>query len=437
VKRPVWALYVLIPGLALHNFVMAELWELGVRGLALDVVSAWKEVVLVVALALVVRARRGIPFAATWCDWLALAFGALVVLYALIPQGWLGGDASARGVLYGARHDLLPVAAYFLGRGLALTADDLRRLGATIVATACAVAGFGLVDAYAIPLQWWRDSGAPGWYREQLGLTYRGLSRLPENFVYNTGDERPLRRLVSTFLSPLASSYLFVVALLGLASARRAAFATNGLLLAWVGAAALVMAGLLWTHTRSALLAFAAGLVVLAWATRRLWPAVAAVAVVAVGALFVAVYPDIGPRTRFTPTELKAQRAHAKQEGPAASGATDASTESHWRNLRDGAKTVAKHPWGYGLGNAGVTALRTDKEIKAGESTYTEIGVEAGLLGALVFLAWSLVLVRRVLPRSAWIGASLAATLVLGLQTDVIGVPWLAYVVWTLAGDRA
>jgi O-Antigen ligase len=437
VKRPVWALYVLIPGLALHNFVMAELWELGVRGIALDVVSAWKEAVLVVALALVIRARRGLPFKATWCDWLALSFGALVVLYALIPQSWLGGDASAKGVLYGARHDLLPVAAYFLGRGLALTKDDLRGLSLTIVATACAVAGFGLVDVYAIPLQWWRDSGAPGWYREQLGLTYRGLSRLPENFVYNTGDERPLRRLVSTFLSPLASSYLFVVALLLLASARRAGFASNRLLLGWVGAAALLLGGLLWTHTRSALLALAAGLVLLAWARRDVWALGAAIAVVAGGALFVAVYPDIGPRTRFAPSELEVQRSHAKGEGPAASGATDASTESHWRNLRDGAETVAKHPWGYGLGNAGVTASRTHREIKAGESTYTELGVEAGLLGALVFLAWSLVLVRRVLPRSAWVGGSVAALLVLGLQTDVIGVPWLAYVVWALAGDQA
>jgi hypothetical protein len=27
--------------------------------------------------------------------------------------------------------------------------------------------------------------------------------------------------------------------------------------------------------------------------------------------------------------------------------------------------------------------------------------------------------------------------LVLGLQTDVIGVPWLAVVVWSLAGDSA
>ena len=60
-------------------------------------------------------------------------------------------------------------------------------------------------------------------------------------------------------------------------------------------------------------------------------------------------------------------------------------------SLRDGVKTVLKHPWGFGLGNSGVTAARTHVAIKAGESTYTELGVETGLLGGLVFVAWSLV----------------------------------------------
>jgi hypothetical protein len=65
----------------------------------------------------------------------------------------------------------------------------------------------GLADLAFISLQAWRDSGVPGWYREQLGLDYEGLSGLPENWVYNTGDEdNPIRRLVSTFLSPLASA---------------------------------------------------------------------------------------------------------------------------------------------------------------------------------------------------------------------------------------
>ena len=106
-------------------------------------------------------------------------------------------------------------------------------------------------------------------------------------------------------------------------------------------------------------------------------------------------------------------------------------------HLQAGIRTVTHHPWGFGLGNAGVTAFRTHVKVEAGESTYTELGVETGLLGVLLFAAWSVALVRRVLPRSAWIGASLVAVLVLGLQTDVIGVPWLAVTVWALAGDDA
>jgi len=34
-RRPVWALYGLVVGLALHNFVMSQLWRAGVRGSAL------------------------------------------------------------------------------------------------------------------------------------------------------------------------------------------------------------------------------------------------------------------------------------------------------------------------------------------------------------------------------------------------------------------
>src|SRR5713101_5264074 len=40
-KRPVWALHVFVVGLALHNFVMAELWDAGLHGRSLEIVSAW------------------------------------------------------------------------------------------------------------------------------------------------------------------------------------------------------------------------------------------------------------------------------------------------------------------------------------------------------------------------------------------------------------
>jgi O-Antigen ligase len=439
-RRPVWVLHVFVVGLALHNFAMAELWAAGVRGAGLSVVSAWKEVLLALALVLVVRERRRLPFDGRLTDWLALLFGAFVVLYAVIPQSWLDGGATHKGVLFGLRNDLIPVGAYFLGRGLALTQAEIRRLATTILATGVGVAAFGLIDIFAIPLSWWRGSGAPNWYAYQLGLTDPGLSNLPQNFIYNTGNGHPIRRLVSTFLSPLPSSYLLVVALLLMAAWWVRARPRGGrAAVAFAATLSLLFAGLLWTHSRSSYIALALGLLVFATVRRqgRLVVIGAAVAVVVIGAVFVKAYPHIAPATTFTPKELSIQEQEAKGAGPAvsSSGATDASTTSHWRNLKSGIKTVVDHPQGFGLGNAGSTAARTDVTIKAGESTYTEVGVDTGLLGALVFVAWSLALLWEVLRcRWAWIGGSLVAVLALALQTDVIGVPWLTYVIWALAG---
>ena len=50
------------------------------------------------------------------------------------------------------------------------------------------------------------------------------------------------------------------------------------------------------------------------------------------------------------------------------------------------------------------------------------------------FRRWNLTLLRELWTRSAWLAAALAATLALGLQTDVIGVHWLAVVLWGLCG---
>jgi hypothetical protein len=460
VRRPVWILQVFVVGLALHNFVMAELWAAGVRGRALDLVSAWKELLLALGIVLVLRTRGwSLRFHPRLVDWLAIAYGAVVLVWGVIPQHFLDGAATHRGVVLGVRHDLLPVAAYFFGRGLAMTQRDLRRVGATILATASVVAAFGLIDIYAIPLSWWRHSGAPNWFTDQLGFNYQGLSGLPENFVYNTGNEHPLRRLVSFFLSPLATSYMLVTALL-LSAAWLGRMRPR--LVLWIPTTALLFAGLLWTHSRSSYLALALGLAVFA-AVRPGWRLAllaAAGGVVVSGFLFVRAYPHIAPSTSYTPTELDCQRYHAhhpatpmdcaRQVGaaalagrslkaasagePAVNGLSDASTESHWQSLRDGISTVLHHPQGYGPGNAGSTAARTGTAIKAGESTYTELGVDTGLLGGLLFVAWSLALFVGLLRCGGWIAATMTAMLALGLQTDIIGVPWVVFVVWPLAG---
>lgn len=408
---------------------MAQLWELGVRGTTLDAVAAWKEVLLLVALLVVGWHMRRWP-AVRAADLLAAVYAIVIVAYWVLPQSWLEGEATTRGELLALRHHLFPVAGYALGRLVAAAWPDRERFGRLVATIAFVVVVVGLVDLAFIPLQSWRDSGVPGWYREQLGLDYEGLSGLPENWVFNTGDEQnPLRRMVSTFLSPLASAYLLVVALIYVLSRPFRWW--------WGLLAVLLYVGLLFTHTRAAFAALAVGLVVLAVAQRRPAPAVLAAVSVVVAAVFLAVYPSIGPTTSYTQEELEWLRQNAQQEGGTSGdpfSGNESSTESHWRNLREGVRVVIEHPQGYGLGNAGVVAKRTGVEIRAGESTYTELGVDAGLAGLAAFVLWSLAILAGLWRREAWLAAAFTAVLLLALQTDVIGVHWLAFTLWAAAG---
>jgi hypothetical protein len=441
-RRPAAALYAWLVGLAAHNAVMAALYGAGVRGGALTALQAWKEILLAVALARVatdaLRARR-LPFRVRPVDVLALAFGVLVCIYAVLPQSVLGGSADHSAIGLALKHDLIPVGAYFLGRSLLLRREQLVPLGWTLVGVAVAVAAIGLLDDFLVPISWWRNSAVVDYFHKQLGYDYHGTGGLPENFIYNTGSEAHfLRRLVSVFLGPLASAYLFVVALLVASVLRRRARVL-------AAACVLVAAGLLFTFSRSSLLALAVGFVVLAFVRRRWWPLAAAVVTVGVSVAWVHVFPHVAPEGKWTRQDLVLQRNVAKQK-PGASGnagsINEPSIHSHWISLREGVRTVIHHPQGYGLGNAGQTASRTGTQIKAGESNYTELGAETGLLGSVLWTAWGLTLLAGLVAaarRTGWwasagIAAAFAAVLVLAVQTDVIGDPWIGYCVWALAG---
>ena len=430
-RRPVLALYLFVAGLALHNAVMASLYAAGVRGSTLTAIAAWKEILLTVGLARVARdalRERRLPFRPGASDLLALAFGALVVVYAFIPQSALDGNAGRHAVALAARHDLVPVGAFFLGRALRLGRDDLRRLVWTLLGTAAFVAAIGIVDVYTVPIGWWRTNGVVDYFHKQLGYRYNGTGGLPENFIYNTGSEQHfLRRLVSTFLSPLASAYLMVVALLFLPRRRLAA-----------AAGALAFGGLLFTFSRSSLVALAGGLIVLALASRDARPVALAVLVAGVTIGWAYVFPHIGPTGNWTKHDLVLQRQHAHASAPASGNALserEPSLHEHWTALKDGLHTVVHHPQGFGLGNVGQTASRTGTPLKAGESNYTEIGAETGVVGMVVWIAWSLAILAGLWrARAVRMTAAFAAVLALSIQTDVIGDPWVAYVVWALAG---
>ena len=211
-------------------------------------------------------------------------------------------------------------------------------------------------------------------------------------------------------MSPLASAFLFAVALL-LAAA-------GGFLRSRLGAvlAAVTFVGLLFTISRSAVLALAGGLVVLAAIQR---------ARVAGGgrrgrrrgrAPLHRDLPGARARDALPPGGAGEQARIAREQGDVEGGATLAERAVDPEPPREparGLETVAEHPLGYGLGNAGAVARREDVDLKAGESNYTEIGVETGVLGLAVFLAWNvaLFLVLARAGRVEWAAAGVAASL--------------------------
>src|SRR6266545_662134 len=341
-RRPALALYGWAVGLAAHNAVMAALYGAGVRDGGLTAIQAWKEILLGIALARVgldaLRARR-LAFRVHPVDLLALAFGLLVCVYAVLPQSWLDGSADRSAIGLALKHDLIPVGAYFLGRSLLVRREELVRLSWTLV----------------------------------------------------------------------------------------------------------IAVALLFTFSRSSLLALAAGLVVLGFVTRRWWPVVAAAATIAASAGWVYAFPHIAPEGKWTQQDLVQQRntAHEKPGASGSAGSIDEpSIHSHWVSLREGVRTVVHHPQGYGLGNAGQTASRTETPVRAGESNYTEVGAETGLFGSLLWTAWGLAILTALVVaarRTGWwaaagAAAAFGAALVLAVQTDVIGDPWIAYCLWSLAG---
>ncbi len=438
-RRPVWILHVFVVGLALHNFVMAELWRPALRGNALELVSAWKEALL--ALGLLLVCARAARCASARARRLARARLRRLRRRLRPPPAAPARRRRdpPRASLLGVREDLLPVACYFFGRGLALTPRDLRRLGATILAPPAASPLFGLVDIYAIPLSWWRELGRRRLVLRPARLHYRPLRPAPELHLQHR--QRPPLPAARLDLPLAARELLHARAALLLAAAWRLQLRPRLAALAADRRAPLRRPALdalaLAPTSRSR-----SGSLVYRRSARRHWR-------LSLSSPRPWSSSSASPSSRPTRTSRRrrasrrassrpGQRARSPGAGPAVSGngLSDASITSHWRSLRAGVEQVSTIP----RASAPATPARPRRgrtSIRAGESTYTELGVDAGLAGGLLFVAWSLALLRRLLRSSAWLAAAIAAMLALGLQTDIIGVPWLVYVLWTLAGSAS
>lgn len=402
-RRPFLGLAVLVVGMAVHNVAIMVLVRLGTPSPVIRGVQAWKEAVLVFLVAtVVVQARRtwrdGWRPRLIWLDWIAIAFSALTIGYLAFQVSFGIGEATLAQRLVSVRLSVLPPLLYGLGRWLLpATIGDLRAVGLAIITTAAAVGVLGLWELWFVPTVRWVEWGAIG-FSGWLGYSYQGPGGLPPNFFQSLSSGLALRRMVSTYISPLGIAY---TGLLVIPMAAGFAYASRTHLRKWIPwvLLSLVTAGVLFSVTRLALLCLAAEFLLLAILFRGRQAVATSLAAVLAVAFVLYGYPLIGPVLTYDLTEVSSPTAFLRATHPTPvepghqSGgelidqllsAEDSSIRNHLDAIVHGVAYLIDHPLGSGPGSA---MPRYGETRGPGESALLRIGGEVGVLGALLYLA--------------------------------------------------
>jgi hypothetical protein len=474
IRAPFVGLAVLVAGMAVHNVALMAMLRFGTPAPLVSAVQVWKEVDIAVLLGVAAwrwwQAGRPWP-RLNWIDWLAVAFSLVLALYLLIPNSVTGSTSSLTGRLLAFRVDATLVALYLLGRVHAPASMFQQRRAVWIVAGATALVGFaGLIELWFLPTAVWIDWGVIT-YTHHLGFAYHGPAGLPENFFLTFPNGLLLRRMVSTYISPLGIAYTALL-VLPVATVLVATQRGRALGWAWVLAAGLLI-GLAFSVTRLALLAATFEVVLLALLLRRRAAVGMVVAVAAALVVGLVLYPPVGPLIR--PPTLNPVRAPAgyaaisavarlagislnlgsdadgasvpkSKGGQAIISAQDASLAEHLRQLAIDSRIVAARPFGNGLGSA---VGRFNNGGTLGESAllaiYGELGVVGGLLFTALYLGTLYAAARNVLaglPKEDPIPLALPLVCLAGglallpivLTSDVWGDLSVSFLFWWAAG---
>jgi hypothetical protein len=258
----------------------------------------------------------------------------------------------------------------------------------------------GLIELFFIPTHTWLDLGIVKFDSLQ-GYQYTGPGGIPENFFQST-TAGLLRRMVSTYLSPLGISYTGILVIpitfiVAVSSGRRRRYA-------WL-ALALVLVGMSLSLTRLALFCIVLEAIVLFGLRLRRSGLLAAGAIVMATAFGLLVYPSFGPVVTFNledarpPLGLHVLQVVSNDQPTAvvpppgnvtsavvnalATG-DDSSIQTHLDAMASGLRFVAAHPLGVGLGTS---VTRYGTASGPNESAMFAIGADTGALGLVLFLA--------------------------------------------------
>jgi hypothetical protein len=443
-RAPFRALGVLVAGAAIHNLVLMVLLRLGVPGTMVRIVQAWKEGILVLLLALVVRRgllawRSGRLPRLLPIDIILAAFAVIVAIYFVLPPSVFGSHLNLSQRVLGARVLLQLPLLYLFGRVFFSTRRTDLVWNLSMIAGAAGVVGLvGFVELWFVPTRAWLDGGV-NLLSSWLGFSYHGPGGLPENFFQTAGLTLFLRRMVSTYVSPLPIAYtglLVIPVAVSLLLAKRLAGRTAVLRATFL---AFLVIGILLSVTRLALLLMVGEFFVLAVIWRRRW---LLWATPVAGLLVVAVlfgYVRIGPLV-----DRNLNPVIDRPSGLRIISSSDPSASEHATTLAFDIQYVLQHPLGTGVGTS---IHRFGVSQGTGESAFFDVFGETGVLGGLSYaLGYALIAVYALrawlrhrddpllasLPLVSLVGG--LALLPITLTSDVWSDPSVTYLLWWCAG---
>jgi hypothetical protein len=443
-RAPFRGLGVLVAGAAVHNLVLMILLRLGTPGVLVRMVQAWKEGILLLLFGLVLRlawrtVRSGRRPKLLAIDLVMAAFAVIVVVYVLIPPAIFGAPLTFSQRVLGARVLLQLPFLYLFGRVFFSfrRADLIWNL--SLIAGAAGVVGLlGFVEVWFIPTRAWLDGGV-NLLSSWLGFTYHGPGGLPENFFQPAGQALFIRRMVSTYVSPLPIAYTGLLVLPVAAGLLLVKRASDRATMLRVGFLAFLTIGVLLSITRLAMLLLVAEFFVLAVIWRRRWLLWATpLAAVLVALVFVG-YVRVGPLV-----DSQLNPVLHRPPGLRIVSTRDSSLNEHSATLAFDIQYVLQHPLGTGVGTS-IHRFGTGQGI--GESAYFDVFGETGFVGGLVYtLGYGLILVYGLraylwnrddplvasLPLVSLVGG--LALLPITLTSDVWSDPSLTYLLWWSAG---
>lgn len=381
IASPFRALGILVAGMAVHNFLLMILLRLGTPDLLVRLIQAWKEIILLALLGVALwtgsrRWQAGSRPRLRLIDGLVVAFAIVALIYFVLPGSLLQSHATLTQRVLGLRVLLLIPVLYLFGRIFPPRGrSDLTWTATLIVGAAGLVGLFGMIELWLVPTAQWL-----GWGVNQLsawlGFTYHGPSGLPENFFQTTAEGILLRRMVSTYVSPLAIAYTgLLVVPLGIAllldrHPRLRSFAAVAL--------GLALLGILFSVTRLALAALVAEWALLYVLWRRRWLIPATLLVAGAVVLVIYQYPRIGPLVDRNLVAI----GH-RPTGMHFASQSDPSAIEHLQELGKDVDFVRQHPLGAGLGSS---VHRYGATVGTGESAVLDVFGELGVVGGLLYI---------------------------------------------------